>query len=572
MSDETKALGGAGVASLSDWAAAFEGGGGKAPALKAVSENRTRSAKRSPGASNGGAPAANDGVQGFGGMSLLDETQPFYLATVDGIVIETNEVYRALAAAAGDRLPGPGSGTPGTMVLPAHRAVLDEVAAEARPVLTEETLSSDRGERCWRGRHYPVRGQGGGVIAVAGSYQDVTAEMALRREAMRARRRFSDFARSTSDWFWETDRDGVVLLLSERFAASIGRPAALFYGRRLSEIAAEGPLADALAKTLESRQAFRNLAIEIVAPDGSIRRCHLSGVPVFDGSSGAFSGYRGAGMDVTDSWREGQRALLMQQNLEETLEELTRKNLELDIASAQAESALRAKNEFLAAMSHELRTPLNAVIGFAESMEMMVFGELNEHYRAYSRDIKTAGRHLLSLINDVLDVAVLESDGVTLHLEDLSLKSILEQAVNLIRIRAESRNIDLSGLKLTRDVRVHADDRRCTQIILNLLTNAVKFTPEGGRIGAEIRSGDGMAALTIWDNGIGIPHDMQEKIFDKFQQVTETIYSRKSEGTGLGLHISRELARLMGGDVTVVSTPDVGSRFTVTLPLVKSNR
>lgn len=570
MSDKTKVQGRPGAASLSAWADHLNGDEqpGKTPYAAIAAEAGANGATQRPSHPL----PANDSLKDAHGLTLIDELTPFYLASLDGHMVNANAAYLALASTAGDRLPGPGTGVRGAMVSEAHAETIAQVLAHDAPVISEEWLRTEDGEHCWRGRHYPVRDKAGQVVAVAGSYLDVTAEMSLRRETMRARRRFSDFARATSDWFWETDRDGVIILLSERFAASIGRPAALYYGQPLASLAGGGgdaELAQKLGDVLGKRQAFRNLALEIEAADGALRRCHLSGVPAFDSASGVFSGFRGAGMDVTEAHREGQRAVWMQHNLEETLEELTRKNLELDIASAQAESALRAKNEFLAAMSHELRTPLNAVIGFAEAMELMVFGELNEQYRGYSKDIKNAGRHLLSLINDVLDVAVLESDGVTLHNEVLSIRSVLTQATSLVRIRAESRNIDISGLELARDVMVRADDRRCTQILLNLLTNAVKFTPEGGRIGVELRTGDGMAAVTIWDTGIGIPLDMQERVFEKFQQVTETIYSRRSEGTGLGLHISRELARLMGGDVTVVSTPDVGSRFTVTLPLAK---
>ncbi|MFQ5347713.1 MAG: ATP-binding protein, partial [Rhodothalassiaceae bacterium] len=425
-------------------------------------------------------------------------------------------------------------------------------------------------ETCWRGRHFPVRDGAGRIVAVAGTYVEVTAEMLSRREALRARRRFSDFARATSDWFWETDRRGRLTLLSERFAAGVGRPAAAFQGRPLSDLAAadcDASMIEALESALAARAPFRALPIEIQAADGERRRCHLSGVPVFEAGGGAFVGYRGAGMDVTEAHREAQRSALMQRNLEETLEELTRKNLELDIASAQAESALRAKNEFLAAMSHELRTPLNAIIGFAEAMEMQVFGELNEQYRAYSKDINAAGRHLLGLINDVLDVAVLESHGVSISPEPLSVKDLIDRAASLVRIRAQDRDLDLSGLEIDRDATVLADDRRATQIFVNLLSNAVKFTPEGGKIGADHKIEGGRAAITIWDTGIGIPEDKQELVFEKFQQVGGTVYSRKSEGTGLGLHISRELARLMGGDITLMSKPDQGSRFTVTLPL-----
>lgn len=514
--------------------------------------------------------AANDELSGLIERLLVDETTPFYVGSSEAVLLHVNEAYQVLAGRCEGRLPGPGAARRGGRIPASHGAVIAEVVATGLPVTTDEWLNLDGRETCWRGRHFPIRDADGAILGIAGSYLDVTAEMVSRREALRARRRFSDFARATSDWFWETDRDGRITLLSERFASAIGRPVAAFQGRPLGSICADPAAAVMLGEIEEAmrgRSAFRNLPLELAVAGGERRRFQISGVPVFEAGDGAFTGYRGAGMDITESWREARRTVLIQRNLEETLEELTRKNLELDIATVQAESALRAKNEFLAAMSHELRTPLNAIIGFAEAMEMKVFGEINDQYRGYCNDIHGAGRHLLSLINDVLDVAVLESDGVTIHAEPLSVRRLLGQAAGLIRMRAEERGVDLSGLELAEDATVQADDRRATQIFLNLLSNAVKFTPEGGHIAAELRTEGGFAAVTVRDTGIGIPEDMQERVFEKFQQVTETIYSRKSEGAGLGLHISRELARLMGGDITLVSKPGEGSRFTVTLPL-----
>lgn len=559
MSDKAEAQPAGAAVDLSAWA-------------RRLREHRSPPARPNPEmpAETAASGAANDGHPALVGRILVDETTPFYVAATEGVVLHANDAYGDLVERCETRLPGPGRARGGSRLPAAHGAVIAEVVATGLPVTTDEWLNLDGCETCWRGRHFPVRDAGGTILGVAGQYLDVTAEIVSRREALRARRRFSDFARATSDWFWETDREGRISLLSERFAAAIGHPVAAFQGRPLSSMCADETSSSMLAEiagAMDSRTAFRNLPLEIAVAGGERRRFQISGVPVFEAGDGAFTGYRGAGMDITESHRESRRTVLIQRNLEETLEELTRKNLELDIATVQAESALRAKNEFLAAMSHELRTPLNAIIGFAEAMEMKVFGEINDQYRGYCSDIYGAGRHLLSLINDVLDVAVLESDGVTIHAEPLSVRHIVEQAASLIRMRAEDRGVDLSGLALGEDAIVLVDDRRATQIVLNLLSNAVKFTPEGGQIAAELRCEGGFAALTIRDTGIGIPENMQERVFEKFQQVTETIYSRKSEGAGLGLHISRELARLMGGDITLVSQPGEGSRFTVTLPL-----
>jgi len=560
MSDDSDASARSAALDINAWADRLHGSG---------KQRRARNVRDRSGSVP--MPPANDGLQSLAGRLIVDESSPFYLASIDGRLVHVNRSYTDLVERCDDRVPAPGRSNAGTRVPEGLRRTLEQVEASGGTVTTEEWLLVDGHESCWRCRHFPIRDDNGQIIAVAGQYLDVTSDMVSRREAVRARQRFGDFARATSDWFWETDRDGRITYLSERLTATVGRPPSLYYGQRLGQVATAGDpaMAEAVDEALRKRCAFRGLPIDLETAEGERRRCELSGVPVFERQDGRFIGFRGAGMDVTAAHEAVQETLAVQSDLEETLEELTRKNLELDIASAQAETALKAKNEFLAAMSHELRTPLNAIIGFAEAMEMEVFGGLNEQYKAYSADIGRAGRHLLGLINDVLDVAVLESDGVVVRTDPLSAGRLVNQALSLVKMRAADRKVEVSGLPEGSDAVVKADDRRATQIFVNLLANAVKFTPEGGRVGVELEVGNGVAAITVWDTGIGIPEDKQELVFDKFQQVNDTIYNRKGEGTGLGLHISRELARLMGGDVTLSSEEGKGSRFTVTLPLAE---
>ena len=240
------------------------------------------------------------------------------------------------------------------------------------------------------------------------------------------------------------------------------------------------------------------------------------------------------------------------------------------MATKQAEEALEAKGDFLAAMSHELRTPLNAIIGFAETMTMQAFGELNDQYISYSNDIMNAGRHLLHLINDILDVAVLESGKIQLETEDVSLREVVETARNMVVINADKKEIDISELSITDDINIYADTRRITQVFVNLMGNAVKFTPEGGKIGIRTKLfAENVIAVSVWDTGIGISPEQQDLVFEKFHQDRGHIYARKEEGNGLGLHISKHLARQMGGDVILKSEVGEGSEFTVLIPLTK---
>ncbi len=505
---------------------------------------------------------------------LIDEAHPFFLVSSDGRFVFANARFEEVVEANEGGRFGPGVVQFGETVGDSYRRILDEVLLTGRTVVFDEWIEMAGGRRCWRGHHFPVLDERGRIEGVGAIYVDVTREVIERREAIRARRRFNDFARASGDWFWETDREGRLRYVSERFAALTGTPAALWERRYLWEIAApksQGDLETALREAIAARRPFRGVGFAMAGEDGEERICQLAGVPVFDPEDGGFQGYRGAGIDTTLAAREAERRRDAQRHLEEVLETLTRKNLELDLAHARAEAALKAKNEFLASMSHELKTPLNAIIGFAEAMGMEVFGALDERYKSYARDIGKAGRHLLGLINDLLDVSVMETANLALDLRPVALGEVIEQALAFVRLRAEEREIAVEAPKRVGAVQVMADDRRLLQILVNLLTNAVKFTPAGGHIGVKLRTDrrKRIVRVVVWDTGIGIPTDAQERIFEKFHQIRDSVYSHRNEGAGLGLHISRELARLMGGEITVESEPEKGSSFIVTLPLAE---
>ena len=261
------------------------------------------------------------------------------------------------------------------------------------------------------------------------------------------------------------------------------------------------------------------------------------------------------------------RAHRTQQVLEESLKELRERNMELDRALEEARSAARAKTEFLGKMSHELRTPLNAIIGFAEMSIQQAFGALNSRYLGYFRDIHGAAYHLLNIINDILDTVNIDSATVSISPRPARLSEIVTQARSIIAVRAEQRNIDISAVDVADDWVVLADPGRTRQILVNLLNNAIKFTESGGSVGIDVRLAElGEVEFTVWDTGMGIAPDQHAKIFESFHQVTPDILTTPSEGTGLGLTISRQLAQLMGGDISVESHPNHGARFTVRLP------
>ena len=238
---------------------------------------------------------------------------------------------------------------------------------------------------------------------------------------------------------------------------------------------------------------------------------------------------------------------------------------EIQDKSRQLEIANQHKSEFLANMSHELRTPLNAIIGFSEVLVERMFGELNDKQDDYLKDIHSSGKHLLSLINDILDLSKIEAGRMELDVEAFDVPAALANAMTLVRERAQRHGIAL-GLQVAPDVgELRADERKFKQILLNLLSNAVKFTPDGGKV--DVRAGlrDGVLEVAVADTGIGIAAEDQAAVFDEFRQVGRH-YTNKHEGTGLGLALTKRFVELHGGTLRLDSEPGQGSTFSFTLP------
>jgi signal transduction histidine kinase len=238
---------------------------------------------------------------------------------------------------------------------------------------------------------------------------------------------------------------------------------------------------------------------------------------------------------------------------------------EIQEKGRQLEIANQHKSEFLANMSHELRTPLNAIIGFSEVLLERMFGELNEKQDDYLKDIFTSGKHLLSLINDILDLSKIEAGRMELDLGEFDAAQALSNALVLVRERAQTHGIALSLDADPALGELRADERKFKQILLNLLSNAVKFTPDGGKVDVRARALDGGIEVAVSDTGVGISAEDQLVVFDEFKQVGRH-YTNKHEGTGLGLALTKRFVELHGGTLTLQSEPGVGSTFTFTLP------
>jgi signal transduction histidine kinase len=240
---------------------------------------------------------------------------------------------------------------------------------------------------------------------------------------------------------------------------------------------------------------------------------------------------------------------------------------EREAARAAAVAANRTKSEFLANMSHELRTPLNAILGFSEAMQMQMFGPLgNDKYDEYVDHINESGAHLLALINDILDISKIEFGKLVLDEGEVDLGRAVRSCITLVRERARVGNVRIVDNLLSRLVRVMADERKIKQILLNLLANAVKFTPPGGSVTLtwEVDDTRGVV-IEIADTGVGIPADQINKVLEPFGQV-ETSLVRRSEGSGLGLPLAKAFIELHGGQFEIHSEVNIGTRVRFSLP------
>ncbi|MEX0696535.1 MAG: ATP-binding protein [Dongiaceae bacterium] len=391
-----------------------------------------------------------------------------------------------------------------------------------------------------------ARRAGSGGLAVIVS--DVTEAKRHEEVRRKSEERFRHFAEASSDWLWEQDENLRFRYLSNAVNLKSGLSAAAHIGETRQEVVTLGVTDEQWQRhqaDLDARRPFRDFQFQRINPQGKIRDISVSGTPIFD-AEGRFTGYRGIARDITD---------------------IKRREAELLEAKLASDAANRAKSEFLANVSHELRTPLNAILGFSEVMTNEMFGPLGgPRYREYARDIHTSGEHLLELINDILDVAKIEAGRYEPRDDEVSVSSVVESCVRLLQPRIEAGGLTLSTAIQRQELCVRADERALKQIVLNLLSNAVKFTPSGGwvKVDAAIQP-DGGLSVAVADTGIGIDAADIPRVLLPFQQIDNS-FSRKFEGTGLGLPLAKSLAEAHGGRLDITSAPGQGTTVTVQFP------
>ena len=378
----------------------------------------------------------------------------------------------------------------------------------------------------------------------------MAANLGVRTAALAAsERRFRDIAEVSADWIWECDETGRATYLSERLTEATGVPVGQIVGSRVEELVAVGldPRGvDQLKRAFGARRAFRDLVHRFVMPDGAVQHWRVSGTPIFD-ADGAFRGFRGTGSNVTGAIEA-----------EDTLR----------AARDAAEAASRAKTKFLATMSHELRTPLNAVIGFSELLGTKIPGQLSDKQVEYVRDISMSGRHLLAIVDDILDIAKSDVDHLELQESPADLPALLHGILRLLAERVTRGKLAVE-IAIADDARIlRVDERRLRQVLLNLLGNAVKFTPPGGRVRvtSEIDPAAQRVVLRIADTGIGIAAEDLARVTEPFWQAPRDL-NRAQEGVGLGLSVSRRIVERHGGRLEIESVVGVGTTVIITLPL-----
>ncbi|HEX2146512.1 MAG TPA: ATP-binding protein [Pseudorhizobium sp.] len=428
------------------------------------------------------------------------------------------------------------------------------------------------GHYVWMRARAQVVRNASGKTHVIGIAMDVTEQHRLAQRYAEADQRLADAIECTSEAFVLWDKNDRLVMCNAHFQQAYGLPdSVLVPGTEKSVVkaAAARPVIERRIADPDQNGLSRTTEVQLADE----RWLQINERRTRDG------GMVSVGTDITvmkrhqERLRDSERRLMAtisdlsasQKKLERQKEELSVANANYQAEKERAQAANKAKSEFLANMSHELRTPLNAILGFSEILVNEMFGPVGSpKYGEYARDIHDSGKHLLNVINDILDMSKIEAGHMKIQCETINLVPLIEESLRLTAISAQEKNISIEQC-VADDLGLIGDRRAMKQVMLNLLSNAVKFTNEGGRIIVRARRSDGGVLLTIADTGIGIPKAAMNKIGQPFEQV-QSQYAKSKGGSGLGLAISRSLVALHGGSMRIRSSMGKGTVVSLNVP------
>jgi PAS domain S-box-containing protein len=430
----------------------------------------------------------------------------------------------------------------------------------AVPVLLQRQEGAPLEERFVDFVYQPLTDATGARIGIVAHGTDVTESVAARREiellwqeseAARAavqdsEKRYRFLANAIPVQVWTATPEGTLDYANERSATYFGKPMQELMGERWISMLHPDDVEPTLARWQQSLASGTDYEAEfrLWSAADQCHRWHLGRASPQRDATGAIIRWFGTNTDIEDAKRA---------------------EAELKRLTVEATEANHAKSAFLAAMSHELRTPLNAIGGYAQLIEMGVRGPVTEEQRIDLLKIQRSKQHLDTLVSDVLNFAKLGSGTIDYRIRDVAVKPVLSSVVEMVTPQIGEKGLELACGDVDGSLSVHADEDKLRQILLNLLANALKFTPRGGRITLSVSGSPEMVAIAVADTGIGIPAEQQERVFEPFVQAKRAI-APSDQGVGLGLAISRQLARAMQGELTLRSVVGEGSTFTITLP------
>jgi PAS domain S-box-containing protein len=464
-------------------------------------------------------------------------------------------------------------GRPITLTMPPKRQkaaleALRRVVDEGHVAHLEAARTQEDGEVVHVAFTYsPIRDSEGKVVGVSAIGQDVTERKRAEAAIRESESKFRAFVETTEEWVWAMDVEARHTYSNPAVERMLGYRPEEVVGKTWSEFVVEADrekLANATADHTKRKEGWSGLVVRCRHRDGSVHFLESTATPDFD-ADGRLIGWRGTDRDVTDRIQaevDRERLLVGEQEARAIAEAAQR---DLADQNERLRELDRMKDEFIALVSHELRTPLTSIRGYTELLLDGEAGDLTDDQRQFLSVVERNSHRLLHLVGDLLFLAQVEAGKLVLDVGELDLGSVASESVETARPQAEAKGVTLT-LATGPVPQVAGDRARIAQLLDNLVSNALKFTPENGRVDVRVSSVSNQAVLEVRDSGMGIPADEQEFLFERFFR-TSNATEQAIQGTGLGLAISKAIVEAHAGRITVASQEGAGTTFRVALPL-----